>query len=41
MQKGIIARQWIFQLIQTRMAFRRAMQRALKCHEADITFEML
>lgn len=40
-QEGTTAREWMFQLLRTRMAFRRAMQRNLKRREAGITFEML
>lgn len=40
-QEGADAREWILQILRTRMAFRRAMQRALKKRNTGITFEML
>lgn len=41
MQEGMYAREWIQQIIHTRKAFRKAMQSALREHNAGITFEML
>lgn len=41
MQEGMYAREWMQQIIRTRMAFRKAVQSALKERKTDITFEML
>ena len=41
MQEGMYAREWMQQIIRTRMAFRKAVQSALKERNTGITFEML
>ena len=41
MQEGMYAREWMQQIIRTRMAFRKAVQSALKERKTGITFEML
>lgn len=41
MQEGMYAREWMLQIIRARMAFRKAVQNALKEKNTDITFEML
>ena len=35
------ARELIIQIIKTRTSFRQTLQRVLKCHNIDMTFEML
>lgn len=35
------ARELILQILRTRMAFRQTLQRVLKRHNVDMTFEML
>ncbi len=35
------ARELVLQTLRTRMAFRQAVQRVLKRHNVDMTFEML
>ena len=40
MQNGKEARECVLQIIHTRMAFKKAMQRVLKKHNTGITFEM-
>ena len=41
MRTGAEFRELMLQVVRTRMAFRRAMQRTLKKNNAGITFEML
>lgn len=41
MKKGEIFRELILQNLRTRMAFRQAMQKTLRAHNLDMTFEML
>ena len=41
MREGAEFRELMLQIVRTRMAFRRSMQRTLRKNNAGITFEML